>query len=105
MSRFPSGSSRRSDPFRPVADPRPKGLRKKNWSQFASRGPNDFQITLVVPLPLRALVNQECIGIHPSPEKRVPVLCEPSRRLMTWGPPRSGVTESTTRTPASLKGH
>ena len=29
--------------------------------------------------------------------------CEPSRRLMTWGPPRPGVTELATRTPASLK--
>jgi hypothetical protein len=30
--------------------------------------------------------------------------CEPSRRLVTRGPPRSGVTGLTTRTPASLKG-
>jgi hypothetical protein len=31
--------------------------------------------------------------------------CEPSCRLMAWGPPRPGVTELTARTPASLKGN
>jgi hypothetical protein len=105
MSRFPSGSSRRSESFLPVADPRPKGLRKKNWSQFASHGPNDFQLGFVGPVPLRASFNKEKVGIHPCPAKRVPVLASHPAALLTWGPPRPGVTGLTTRTPASLKGY
>ena len=59
----------------PVSDPHPKGLRKKTgrirFSQF------------------------ECFpcGSHPTQQEACAGPCEPSRRLMTWGPPRSGVTE------------
>jgi hypothetical protein len=90
MSRVPSGSLRRSDRFRRIADPRPKGLRKKNWSQFASRGPHVCQLLFARPLPLRASFNKKRTGIHPSPEKRVPVLCEPSRRLIDPGTTQVG---------------
>ena len=104
MSRFPSGSSRRSESFLPVADPRPKGLRKKNWSQFASHGPNDFQLGFVGPVPLRASFNKEKVGIHPSPAKRVPVLASHPAALWPGDHPDRAFTGLTARTPASLKG-
>jgi hypothetical protein len=84
MSRFPSGSSRSSDPFHPGADPRPKGLRKKNWSQFACRGPNDCPLVFIVPVPLRAPFNQESWD-PPVPRKANAGPCEPSRRLFDLG--------------------
>jgi hypothetical protein len=87
MSRSPSGSPRLDESFRPGSDPHPKGLRKKNWSQ---------SLLTVCKASFRKPDIPREANAGP---------CEPSRRLMTWGPPRPGVTELTTRTPASLKGY
>ena len=87
MSRSPSGLSRTNELIPRVSDPHPKGLRKKTGrtSLFA--------------------VGKASLRKPPIPREACAGPCEPSRRLMTWGPPRPGVTESTTRTPASLKGY
>ena len=69
MSRFPTGTPRRSESFRLVADPRPKGLRKKYWSQFASRGPNEFPARLRCAGALASLVRQDRVGYPSVPPK------------------------------------
>ena len=93
MSRSPLRSSRIHRSFPPVSDPHPKGLRKKTGRTSLRIDRINWPGSLRLQDP-QFVPPETCAGP-----------CEPSRRQMTWGPPRPGVTESTARTPASLKGN
>ena len=75
------------------SDPHPKGLRKKTGRTSLLIDRTNWPGSLRLQDP-QFVPSETCAGP-----------CEPSRRQMTWGPPRPGVTESTARTPASLKGN
>ncbi len=104
MSRSPLSSSRFHGPLSPGSDPHPKGLRKKNWSQSLLLGSKTSCRFSSLSCPCEH-ATMRTIRKPSIPRETNAGPCEPSRRLMTWGPPRSGVTELTTRTPASLKGY
>ena len=91
--------------FPPSSDPHPKGLRKNAGRTSLLVDRTNFPTGFRPRHALTSLPDRKPSGYPFVPLETCAGPCEPSRRQMTWGPPRPGVTESTARTPASLKGH
>jgi hypothetical protein len=65
MSRFPSGPPRRSEWVPSGCRSSSQRVEEKNWSQFASRGPNDFQLVLVTGALASPVTRIKRVSIRP----------------------------------------